>query len=141
MIDKYYEIKSIDPIYWGKSGWIFLNAIALTYNPEYKDSYRDFFNQLPYILPCKSCGTKLKSNMINLEYALESKDNLLNWLINIRNEIYIDNGIPQYKKTIKDTFDEIFYKENTNTYISITISIVLLIILIILLKKSLNNQI
>ena len=42
MIDKFFEIKSINPEYWGKSGWIFLNSIALTYKPEYKEKYKLF---------------------------------------------------------------------------------------------------
>ena len=40
MIDKYLEIDSIEPNYWGKNGWIFLNSVALTYKTEYKDKYR-----------------------------------------------------------------------------------------------------
>ena len=63
MIDKYLEIKSISPEYWGKSGWIFLNSIALTYKPEYKEIYKKFIMQLPVILPCLKCGENLKNNM------------------------------------------------------------------------------
>ena len=63
MIDKYLEINSIDPIFWGKSGWIFLNSIALTYKPENKENYKLFIEQLPYILPCKTCGENLKKNL------------------------------------------------------------------------------
>ena len=46
MIDKFLNINSIDPNYWGKSGWIFLNSIALTYKPEYKESYKEFILKL-----------------------------------------------------------------------------------------------
>jgi hypothetical protein len=117
MLDNYFEIKSIDPRYWGKHGWVFLNSIALTYNPIFKDNYKKFIEQLPYVLPCESCGVKLKSNMYNLDDALNSKENLLDWLINVRNEIYDDIGIPNNKKNIKSTVDEIFYKHSNNNYI------------------------
>ncbi len=135
MIDNYYEIKSIDPIYWGKHGWIFLDSIALTYNPEYKQHYRKFIQELPFILPCRSCGSQLKKNMNSLDNALESKENFINWLIEIRNEIYDENGIPQYKKNIKSTFDEIFYLNNNNNYYWIIFSIAVLLILVVIFKK------
>jgi hypothetical protein len=134
MLDNYFEIKSIDPTYWGKHGWIFLNSIALTYNPIYRENYKNFIEQLPYVLPCKSCGEKLKNNMYNLDNALNSKENFLNWLINIRNEIYDDIGIPENKKNVKSTFDEIFFIHSNNIYVWISLSIVLLILLIALLQ-------
>ena len=40
MID---EIKQINPKYWGKSSWIFLNSLGLTYYPEKKKNYKIFF--------------------------------------------------------------------------------------------------
>ena len=39
-MNKYNDINSINPKYWGKSGWIFLNSIALTYKPENKEKYK-----------------------------------------------------------------------------------------------------
>jgi len=109
MIDNYLNINSIDPIYWGKSGWIFLNSIALTYKPEQKDKYKTFILQLPYILPCRTCGNNLTKNLNTLDDALESKEKLLKWLIEIRNQIYEENLVP-IKKNMKETFDEIFYR-------------------------------
>jgi hypothetical protein len=139
MIDNYLDIKSIDPLYWGKSGWIFLNSIALTYNPEYKDKYRMFIEQLPYILPCKTCGSNLTKNMYLLTDALESKEKFIKWLIEVRNEIYDENMIPQYKKTVNETFDEIFYKNSNNVYIYVSLLVLLLIVLIIIYKKTFKN--
>jgi hypothetical protein len=135
MIDNYFDINSIDPIYWGKHGWIFLNSIALTYNPAYKENYKNFIEQLPYIIPCKSCGEKLRSNMSTLDNALNSKENLLNWLINIRNEIYDEIGIPQNKKNVKSSVDEIFLINSNNNYLWLCSSMIILIILIILFNN------
>jgi hypothetical protein len=136
MIDKFLEIKSIDPEYWGKSGWIFLNSIALTYNPIYKENYRQFILQLPYILPCISCGVNLKKNINSLDIALESKENLIDWFIKIRNEIYKDNKLYWKEKNLKDTFNEIFYSHSNsiNIYWYILFSIIILIFLIYLLN-------
>jgi hypothetical protein len=143
MIDNYFNIDSIDPQYWGKSGWIFLNSIALTYNPEYKENYKKLMEQLPYILPCKTCGSNLKKNMAELDNALESKQNLLNWLLKIRNEIYEENQRYKDKKTLNDNIDEIFYKRCDNKlYIYLSIMILVLILLIVVYKfmKKDNND-
>lgn len=137
MIDKFLEIKSIDPEYWGKSGWIFLNSIALTYDPIYKENYRQFITQLPYILPCKTCGENLKKNIYSLDNALESKENLISWLINVRNSIYIDNHTECKQKNFKETIDEIFYSYSSkvNIYWWMFFYFLVLIILIYLLSN------
>lgn len=137
MIDKFLEIKSIDPEYWGKSGWIFLNSIGLTYEPIYKENYRQFILQLPYILPCKTCGENLKKNIPTLDNALMSKENFILWLINVRNGIYSDNHTEWKQKNFKETFDEIFYthKKKVNMYWWMFFSILVLIMLIYLLKN------
>jgi hypothetical protein len=142
MIDNYFNIKSIDPMYWGKSGWIFLNTIALTYDVSLKEHYKLLIEQLPYILPCKTCGNNLKKNMYSLDEALESKENFLSWLINIRNEIYIDNNESEKRKTLQTTFSEIFYINSCNDYtkyLYLLSLIFLVIILTIVLVKLINN--
>jgi hypothetical protein len=142
MNDKFLEIKSIDPEYWGKSGWIFLNSIALTYDTIYKDNYRQFILQLPYILPCKTCGENLKKNLSTLDNALESKENFILWLINVRNDIYIDNHTDWKQKNFKETIDEIFYSYSTkvNIYWWMFFSFLVLIMLIYLLKNIIASK-
>ena len=135
MIDNFSKINSIDPEYWGKSGWIFLNSIALTYKQEYKEKYRQFILQLPWILPCKSCGHNLNKHINTLDDALESKEAFIKWLINIRNDVYTDINMPWKHKNIQETFNEIFYRHptNINSYWWIFFSVIVLIILIYLL--------
>jgi len=142
MLDNFLEIKSIDPEYWGKSGWIFLNSIALTYDPSHKEHYREFILQLPYILPCKTCGENLKKNIPTLDKALESKKNLILWFINVRNGIYQDNHLEWKQKNFKNTFDEIFYSHSTkvNIYWWMFFSVLVLIMLIYLLKTEINKN-
>lgn len=141
MNDNYLEIKSIDPEYWGKSGWIFLNSIALTYEPINKEHYRQFILQLPYILPCKSCGENLKKNINSLDKALESKEDLITWFINVRNGIYRDNHVEWKQKNFKSTFDEIFltHSKKVNIYWWIFFSVLVLIMLIYLLRIEINK--
>lgn len=140
MIDKYLEINSIDPVFWGKSGWIFLNSIILTYKPENKQNYKIFIEQLQYILPCKTCGENLKKNLPSLNDALESKESLLLWLLKVRNGVYKDNGEYYKIKNLRENFDEIFYKrDNDYTIIWIIILFLILILLIYFLKKEINK--
>ena len=139
MIDQYLDIKSIDPVYWGKCGWIFLNSMALTYKPEYKDKYKIFIQQLPYILPCRTCGANLINNIDNIDEALESKENFLTWLLKIRNDIYKEQERPT--KTLKDNINEIFsikytYTSELHTFFITILSVIVLLILIFLFKKN-----
>lgn len=131
------DINNIEPKYWGKNGWIFLNCIALTYKPEYKDKYKVFIEQLPYILPCKTCGDNMKNNLNSLDKALNSKQDFINWLINIRNEIYLDNkesfGDNVKQVSLSDSLNEIYTKDNSNMYLMIIISFIIIVLLIVLL--------
>lgn len=141
MIDNYLNIKSIDPIYWGKSGWIFLNSIAITYDPKYKENYKIFIKQLPYILPCKTCGENLLKNLHDIDHALESKQNFLIWLLNVRNEISRDHRRPI--RTIEENMNEIF--SINNNYLlawssTIIVMIIVLFILLYLLKNVINKD-
>lgn len=139
MIDQYLDIKSIDPVYWGKCGWVFLNSIALTYKPEYRDKYKIFIEQLPYILPCRTCGANLFTNIDQLDDALSSKEKFLTWLLKIRNDIYKEQD--RTTKTLKDNINEIFsikysYTPELHTIFITILSVIVLLILIFLFKKN-----
>jgi hypothetical protein len=129
MHEQYLSMDNINPKYWGKCGWKFLNSIALTYKPEYKENYKLFFSQLQYILPCLECGAEMKRNMYSLDEALTNKETLLNWLLGIRNHIYKNQNRPT--KILKDNFDEIF--ENNNSYKNTMCIIALIVILLLLI--------
>jgi len=126
--EPYKSIDSIKPMYWGKCGWKFLNSIALTYKPEYKENYKLFFSQLQYILPCYECGLDIKNSMHLLDDALKNKESLLLWLLNIRNNIYIKQNRPT--KTLTDTFNEIYKIDNTTIIVQTMIYVCILLILV-----------
>lgn len=128
--EPYKSVDSINPKYWGRSGWRFLNSIALTYKPEYKEKYKLFFLQLQYILPCDECGVDIKNSMYLLDDALKSKESLLLWLLYIRNKTYITQDRPI--KTLNESLSEIYKTDNTNTYVQIIIYICILLIIVFL---------
>ena len=107
------NINSINPQLWGKAGWIFLFSIALTYELKNKDIYKNFFISIEDILPCNSCRKNYKKNINDLNNTVfNSKENLLNWLLNIKNEISIQNKQPII--TLDDMLNEI-YNNNKKT--------------------------
>lgn len=83
----------MEPTIWGPHAWIFLHSITLGY-PEYptdrdKQNFKNFFENLGYILPCDKCRFNYVEHMkkYNLDNALGSRDELIKWLVNIHNEV------------------------------------------------------
>jgi heme/copper-type cytochrome/quinol oxidase subunit 2 len=70
--------------------------------------------------------------MSSINDALENKEKLIKWLIDLRNAIYEDNLIPQNKKTMSETFNEIFI-DNTNMNMTWVYFIGLFLILVFLI--------
>jgi len=129
-MDNYKDITTIDPKYWGRCGWIFLNSIALTYDDTLKDKYKQFILTLPYILPCKKCGYHLKESINrikNIDTILKNKETFMNWLLEIRNNICKEQN--KEFKTINDELNEIFDKNEDNEIKYIVIVLIVLIII------------
>ena len=80
----------MNPKIWGPHAWIFLHSITFNYpsKPTLQDinHYKNFFNNLKYILPCNNCQNHYKNNIDKYpltDEILSSKQKLINWLINI----------------------------------------------------------
>jgi hypothetical protein len=138
-MNDYKDIITIDPKYWGRCGWIFLNSIALTYDETLKEKYKEFILTLPYILPCKKCGYHLKesiNSIKNIDSILINKETFINWFLEIRNNICKDQN--KETKNIDNCLNEIFDKNEDNEDVNnnednqIYYIIILLIILIII---------
>jgi hypothetical protein len=89
----------LGPDIWGPHGWKFFHFVALGYsnNPsnEDKQNYKNFFTMIPKILPCSICSNhyikNLKKHPITDE-VLSNRANLLNWTIDMHNEVNISNN-------------------------------------------------
>lgn len=105
----------MNPNIWGPGAWLFLHSITLNFpkNPshEQKRRYSDFFNLLMFVLPCNNCRVNYKKHLSDfpIRFNLNSRDDLVRWLITIHNETNKING----KKEI--SFDE-FKKIYSNLY-------------------------
>ena len=134
----------MNPKFWGPPGWTFLHSITMNYskNPSEIDKqiYYNFFKSLEKVLPCERCAYNYSLNLqkLPLESALENRDKLVRWLINIHNEVNKETGKPIY--TYEQVIDEYTYRVkniDSDPTLVYKVVIICLIIFIILKSKSL----
>lgn len=139
----------MDPKIWGPHAWFFLHTVTFSYsdNPTQTDRYemKSFFNNFSNIIPCIVCKSHFKQNMEKypIENFLDSRDDLVNWLINLHNIVNIKLGKPIYNNLeIINQYNSIYTKKynkdpffvcNNLIYFLIGIIIIINIILIIYL--------
>jgi len=94
------EDKPITPSVWGPHGWKFLHYVTLGYpmNPtnQDKENYKQFFYSLSNVIPCQKCSRNFKQNLntYSIEPALENRESLIKWLIDIHNSVNEELGKP-----------------------------------------------
>lgn len=135
----------MNPKIWGPHAWIFLHTITLNYpdnpTPQQKKEYKKFFESLGDVIPCDKCKynylKKIKINPVNVE----SRMNLVQWLLNIHNNVNKSNGknelsMKEFIKKYKDIYSNFEEKEVEQSYIKINkqylnYSIIIIILLLI----------
>lgn len=135
----------MNPEIWGPGAWTFLHTVTFNYpkNPSdiQKRNYKDFFENLQNILPCPKCANHYGHNLnkFSLDDALESKDKLIKWLIDIHNEVNRKNNkkIYNYKEVIQ-IYDNLYSNNNRFNLNSKKIFMIFLLILLgyFIVKKS-----
>ena len=139
---------NINPILWGPSGWKFLHYITLSYpeNPDenIKKTYKNFFSELYQVLPCEKCRINYEEHLKIYplsDKVLESKENIVKWLISMHNLVNIINNKKEYSY---DDFNNeyilnqnIYNDNNTNNYQYLIFLLLLLILILLyfLIKK------
>lgn len=107
----------MNPKFWGPHAWIFLHSVTMNYpkNPTQQDKqkYRDFFKSMERVLPCEKCAYHYSKHIdeFPIDPALESRDTLVRWLIQIHNEVNISLNKPEY--TYEQVIEEYRYKMDT----------------------------
>jgi len=71
----------MDTRFWGPSGWQFLHLVAAG-----GEAKKEFWNSLPYILPCKFCRASLTQYYIDHPIPTDKKK-IEKWLWTIHNEV------------------------------------------------------
>ena len=128
----------ITPDIWGPYGWKFLHYLSFGYptNPtiEQKNQYKTFFLSLQHVLPCSICSKHYSENLMkySLDDALQDKDSLVRWVIDIHNSVneIKNKKIYSYDEAIK------LYTTKDNSFFFKFLFISLLVFLIYhILKK------
>jgi len=131
-------MQNINPKLWGPHGWKFLHYITLAYPDQPKEQDKknivDFFQNISKVLPCEKCRINFNNNLIKYplnENIVQSRDNLVNWLIDVHNEVNIETGKDIYNPN--NIYDDYLKCNNNNTYLSCGIIVLILIILVLLM--------
>ena len=141
---------------WGPKFWFTLHTITFEYplNPSNKDKevYYCLFNNLQYMLPCSVCRKNYTNNLKELPLInnLNSRRDLVYWLIDIHNKVNTETGkrIYNYDEVINN-YQKLLNKKiilgnsknkklnynNNYKYITIVLSILLAITLLVFIRK------
>tara|TARA_B110000495_G_C23024651_1_gene608590 strand:+ start:1963 stop:2373 length:411 start_codon:yes stop_codon:yes gene_type:complete len=134
--------QSIKPVIWGPHGWKFMHYVTMGYpdnpNPSDKQNYKEFFMSLRNILPCAKCAQNYKKNLNEypIDNHLESRDNLVKWLIDIHNKVNLETGkeIIPYEEALS-----LYTKAETPLLIDycfkLSVLLIILYFLYLILKK------
>jgi hypothetical protein len=131
-------IEDIDPNIWGKHFWKTSHYITASYpnNPtiEHKQHVRQYFELLQFLLPCLNCRNHYKLNLKNYPLTddiLNSKEKLVEWLIELHNEVNKRTG----KTVLSVEKAKKLYSVNNNSVVNYNriCTIILIIFLIIIL--------
>jgi hypothetical protein len=134
------------PNLWGSHGWIFLHTITMNYpnNPTSTDKqiYSNFFKSLSTILPCAKCAHNYSLHLEEypIEDAVDSKESLVNWLIDIHNEVNESLQKPtlSYEQVMNVYQSESIYKQDKHIY-KLIIVILSIFIIGLLCQKQFKN--
>jgi hypothetical protein len=93
------------PEVWGKHLWFSIHFIAMAYprNPSYeqRENYKQFYENLWKVIPCKKCSVHYKRHLKELPLEggstdfLENNKSLFKWTVNIHNIVNESLGKPQ----------------------------------------------
>ena len=121
---------------WGPPAWYFLHAITLNYpkNPTYNDkmNYMNFFKSIGYVLPCPKCGMNYNKNIQEnpIDNHLNSREDLIQWLINIHNNVNIELNKPSYY------YNDMMYFLNNSKLYTFNTSLMIIIFVIVIVTSS-----
>ena len=109
----------MEPKIWGPPAWIFLHSVTLNYpnnpTPQDKEDYRIFLDSLQHILPCPTCKEHYAKNIRSNPINLRDRTSLINWLIDIHNQVNIYNSKPKLSyQEVYDIYDKLYNLSDSN---------------------------
>lgn len=127
------------PEIWGPHAWFLLHSISLEYpdNPtsEDKQNMITFINSLGKVLPCEKCRTNFKSHLEEHPLNVNSKVDLVKWVIDIHNTVNrINNKRELSYEECVEHFEETYYDEHglyKKSYFIIILMCVILLLIVV----------
>lgn len=129
---------SNSPAIWGPPLWYQMHMKTFEYpkNPTEEDKHkiREYFRSIINILPCETCKEHYIEYLQKrpIRYHYDTKDNLINWLIDFHNEVNSRTG----KKVLSYKEARSIYKQNNNNVAHILLVLILILIIIIIIKNA-----
>jgi hypothetical protein len=79
----------MDTRYWGPSGWKLIHSITFSYDEKLKNKYKEFFETIAFVLPCKHCRKSYSEYILKdpIDLSVDSKEDLTKWLWRIHNKV------------------------------------------------------
>ena len=124
------------PDIWGPPLWYQMHMKTFDYptrpTPQDKDNIREYFRGIINVLPCETC----KEHYIEflqkrpIRYQYESRDNLINWLIDLHNEVNSRTG----KKVLSYKEARSIY-ESGDAVVPVVVLLILIFVIIFLNKR------
>ena len=131
----------MDSNIWGPPAWTFLHSVTLNFpeNPTSSDreNFRIFFDSMKNILPCEKCKEHYKLNLIENPIRLESREELVKWLMELHNKVNVKNNKPvfSYEKFI-DYYSQLYNSDNSQMDKKLLFVIIIIFFLLILYASS-----
>jgi hypothetical protein len=134
---------------WGPPAWFFLHSVTLQYpiNPTAQDktNMMTFLTSLGNVLPCEKCQMHYKKNLQELPLnntVLGSRNNLVNWMIDIHNLVNKSNGKRElsHEEAIKLVQDKYHEDKSSNLIIYIFIMLFIIGLLVVLVWVIINKN-
>jgi len=136
---------------WGSHLWYTIHFIALGFPNEAssidKKNYKNFYLNLPNIIPCEECAKHLVTNLNNysIDNYLDTKEKLFEWTVILHNQVnkmlrkeeWSLEKANKYYNNFNIKLEEKKKCFNNKEYLIIII--LLIIILYLLIKKKIFN--
>ena len=123
---------------WGPQAWTFLHTITFNYpeDPSKRDkqNYFNFFNSLKHVLPCEKCKKHYEENSTDLRNSLDTREDLVKWLIDIHNDVNKKNDKKIYTYSeVHNEYQQLYDQTNTINNMIIFVIIIIVFILVFFL--------
>lgn len=140
------NMNNINPNLWGPSMWKTLHYITISYpnNPtdQDKQNMKTFFQSISNVLPCEKCRAHFAQHLTKYpltDNVLSSRYNLVNWLINVHNEVNAMNNKRQWTyEQVMDYYAKDHIQDNCIEIATIILLIIIIVVVVYFLYKKIK---